>query len=61
MVSQRASNHFWGFLHERRVAPAAGAVGLVLLSVGIKARRPALSSAGAVVLALLVAGPALSS
>ena len=39
----------------------AGAVGLVLLSVGIKARRPALSSAGAVVLALLVAGPALSS
>ncbi|POX52725.1 hypothetical protein C3489_17255 [Streptomyces sp. Ru71] len=39
----------------------AGALGLLLLSVGIKARRPAMSSAGAVVLALLVASPALSS
>jgi hypothetical protein len=36
-----------------------GVVGLMLLTVGIKAKSPALSSAGAVVLALLVAGPAL--
>jgi hypothetical protein len=39
----------------------AGAVGLLLLSVGIKARKPAVTSAGAVVLALLMASPALSS
>lgn len=39
----------------------AGAVGLLLLSVGIKARKPAVSSAGAVVLALLMASPALGS
>jgi hypothetical protein len=37
----------------------AGAVGLLLLTVGIKANSPAVSSAGAVVLALLLAGPAL--
>ncbi|MET9506174.1 hypothetical protein ACFYO5_31300 [Streptomyces sp. NPDC006259] len=39
----------------------AGTVGLLLLTVGIRARRPTLSSAGAVILALLVTGPALSS
>ncbi len=38
---------------------AAGIVGLLLLTVGIKANSPSVSSAGAVVLALLVAGPAL--
>jgi hypothetical protein len=36
----------------------AGIVGLLLLTVGIKAKSPAVSSAGAVVLALLMAGPA---
>jgi hypothetical protein len=36
-----------------------GVVGLLLLTIGIKAKSPAVSSAGAVVLALLVAGPAL--
>ncbi|MFI8189566.1 hypothetical protein ACIF8T_12325 [Streptomyces sp. NPDC085946] len=35
----------------------AGLVGLLLLTVGIKAKSPAVSSAGAVVLALLVAAP----
>ncbi|MFF3939251.1 hypothetical protein [Streptomyces phaeofaciens] len=39
----------------------AGAVGLLLLSVGIKAKSPAVSSVGAVLLALLASGPALSS
>ncbi|GAB2753038.1 hypothetical protein [Streptomyces bullii] len=38
---------------------ATGLVGLLLLTVGIKAKSPAVSSAGAVVLALLMAGPAL--
>ncbi|MEW2292222.1 hypothetical protein ABZ719_05860 [Streptomyces sp. NPDC006743] len=38
---------------------ATGLVGLLLLTVGTKAKSPALSSAGAVVLAMLVAGPAL--
>ncbi|MEV5434937.1 hypothetical protein AB0K80_02715 [Streptomyces sp. NPDC052682] len=38
---------------------ATGIVGLLLLTVGIKAKSPAISSAGAVVLALLMAGPAL--
>ncbi|MFF8861677.1 MULTISPECIES: hypothetical protein [unclassified Streptomyces] len=38
---------------------AAGIVGMLLLSVGIKAKSPAVSSAGAVLLALLLAGPAL--
>ncbi|PWI16428.1 hypothetical protein DI272_21340 [Streptomyces sp. Act143] len=38
---------------------AAGILGLLLLSVGVKAKSPALSSIGAVMLALLVAGPAL--
>ncbi|MFC8867869.1 hypothetical protein ACFUAC_09470 [Streptomyces sp. NPDC057148] len=38
---------------------AAGIVGLLLLTVGVKAKSPSVSSAGAVVLALLVAGPAL--
>ncbi|MFB8247471.1 hypothetical protein ACFY3O_31125 [Streptomyces sp. NPDC001046] len=37
----------------------AGIVGLLLLTVGIKAKSPAVSSAGAVVLALLMTGPAL--
>ncbi|MBQ0830824.1 hypothetical protein [Streptomyces tagetis] len=36
-----------------------GSVGLLLLTVGIKAKSPSLSSAGAVLLALLVARPAL--
>jgi hypothetical protein len=36
-----------------------GIVGLLLLTIGIKAKSPAVSSAGAVVLALLVSGPAL--
>ncbi|MDT0398558.1 MULTISPECIES: hypothetical protein [Streptomyces] len=38
---------------------AAGIVGLLLLTIGIRANRPGLSSAGAVLLALLVARPAL--
>ncbi|KUN79935.1 hypothetical protein [Streptomyces griseoruber] len=38
-----------------------GAVGLLLLSIGIKVRSPALSSVGAVVLALVATGPAVSS
>ncbi len=38
---------------------AAGVVGLLLLTIGIKAKSPSVSSAGAVLLALLVAGPAL--
>ncbi|GAB2869870.1 hypothetical protein GCM10027074_41880 [Streptomyces deserti] len=38
---------------------AAGIVGLLLLTIGIKAKSPAVSSAGAVVLALLMAQPAL--
>lgn len=37
----------------------AGIIGLLLLAIGIKAKNPAVSSVGAVVLALLVAGPAL--
>lgn len=37
----------------------AGLVGLLLLTLGIKANRPSLSSAGAVLLALLVGRPAL--
>ncbi|MCD9880309.1 hypothetical protein AB0N07_08475 [Streptomyces sp. NPDC051172] len=36
-----------------------GIIGLLLLTIGIKAKNPAVSSIGAVVLALLVAGPAL--
>ncbi|MER5444810.1 hypothetical protein ABT052_00350 [Streptomyces sp. NPDC002766] len=36
-----------------------GIIGLLLLTVGIKAKNPTVSSMGAVVLALLVAGPAL--
>jgi hypothetical protein len=39
----------------------AGTIGLFLLTVGIKLRRPTMSSAGAVILALLVTGPAVSS
>ncbi|MEU6776361.1 hypothetical protein [Streptomyces sp. NPDC046759] len=38
---------------------AAGVVGMLLLSIGIKAKSPAVSSAGAVLLAVLLAGPAL--
>ncbi|WP_395576712.1 hypothetical protein [Streptomyces sp. BK79] len=37
----------------------SGIVGLLLLTIGIKAKSPSVSSTGAVVLALLVAGPAL--
>jgi hypothetical protein len=36
-----------------------GIVGLLLISIGIKANSPACSSIGAVVLALMVAQPAL--
>jgi hypothetical protein len=38
---------------------AVGIIGLLLLSVGIKAKSPAVSSAGAVLLAVLLAGPVL--
>ncbi|MFF0017754.1 hypothetical protein [Streptomyces sp. NPDC005374] len=38
---------------------ASGIIGMLLLTIGIKAKNPAISSTGAVVLALLVAGPAL--
>ncbi|WP_416976258.1 hypothetical protein [Streptomyces sp. T028] len=38
-----------------------GAVGLLLLTIGIKVRSPAISSVGAVVLALVATGPAVSS
>ncbi|MGH1556372.1 hypothetical protein ACRAWF_45320 [Streptomyces sp. L7] len=38
---------------------ATGIIGLLLLSIGIKAKSPAISSIGAVVLALLFTGPAL--
>ncbi|BFO22688.1 hypothetical protein SHKM778_90760 [Streptomyces sp. KM77-8] len=38
---------------------AAGVVGLLLLTLGIRAGRPGISSAGAVLLALLVTRPAL--
>jgi hypothetical protein len=38
---------------------ATGIIGLLLLSIGIKARKPAISSVGAVLLVLLVTGPAL--
>ncbi|MGW3263586.1 hypothetical protein [Streptomyces sp. NPDC001056] len=37
----------------------AGALGLLLLGVGLKARNPAVSSAGAVLLAVLLTGPTL--
>ena len=37
----------------------AGIAGLLLLTIGLKARNAACSSAGAALLALLVAGPAL--
>ncbi|MFC9911660.1 hypothetical protein [Streptomyces sp. NPDC059862] len=38
---------------------AAGVIGLLLLTIGIKAKSPAVSSVGAVVLALLLTGPAM--
>jgi hypothetical protein len=38
---------------------ATGIVGLLLLTVGLKAKNPAVCSAGAVLLAVLLAGPAL--
>ncbi|MER6527090.1 hypothetical protein [Streptomyces sp. NPDC001508] len=38
---------------------ATGLVGLLLLTIGVKAKSPAVSSAGAVLLAVLLAGPAL--
>ncbi|MEV7284606.1 hypothetical protein AB0O01_08620 [Streptomyces sp. NPDC093252] len=38
---------------------ATGIVGLLLLSIGLKAKSPAITSAGAVLLALLVTGPAM--
>ncbi len=37
----------------------AGIVGLILLTVGVKAKSPAVSSVGAVMLALLVTRPSL--
>ncbi|MEU9333810.1 hypothetical protein AB0D49_11705 [Streptomyces sp. NPDC048290] len=36
-----------------------GIVGLLLLSIGLKAKNPTLASVGAVLLALLVTGPAM--
>ncbi|MFF4401892.1 hypothetical protein [Streptomyces sp. NPDC001480] len=38
---------------------ATGIVGLLMLSIGLKAKSPAVSSAGAVLLAVLLAGPTL--
>ncbi|AZQ35699.1 hypothetical protein EJ357_21185 [Streptomyces cyaneochromogenes] len=38
---------------------ATGIIGLLLLTIGIKAKSPIISSIGAVVLAVLVSGPAL--
>ncbi|MFI2379488.1 hypothetical protein ACH5AO_31210 [Streptomyces sp. NPDC018964] len=38
---------------------AAGILGLLLLAAGIRSNRPGVSSAGAVLLALLVSRPAL--
>jgi hypothetical protein len=38
---------------------ATGVVGLLLLTVGLKANSPTISSIGAVLLALLLSGPAL--
>ncbi|MFJ8598637.1 hypothetical protein ACIREM_07880 [Streptomyces shenzhenensis] len=38
---------------------ATGIVGLLLLTIGVKAKSPTVSSAGAVLLAVLLAGPAL--
>ncbi|MET8825762.1 hypothetical protein ABZX40_09580 [Streptomyces sp. NPDC004610] len=38
---------------------ATGIVGLLLLTIGLKAKSPAITSAGAVLLALLVTGPAI--
>lgn len=43
---------------EWRFGPS-GAVGLLLLTVGLKAKSPTCSSIGAVVLALMLSGPAL--
>jgi hypothetical protein len=45
-------------LVEWRYGPT-GIVGLLLLTIGLKANSPTCSSIGAVVLALMVAGPAL--
>ncbi|GAA2637373.1 MULTISPECIES: hypothetical protein [Streptomyces] len=45
-------------LVEWRYGPV-GILGLLLLSIGIKAKSPACSSIGAVLLAILVSGPAL--
>ncbi|MEU0677321.1 MULTISPECIES: hypothetical protein [unclassified Streptomyces] len=39
----------------------AGTVGLLMLTVGIRTGRPGVSSVGAVILALLVSGPAVNS
>ncbi|MEJ8669978.1 MULTISPECIES: hypothetical protein [unclassified Streptomyces] len=38
---------------------ATGIIGLLLLTIGIKAKSPTVSSIGAVVLAILLSGPAL--
>ncbi|MFI1536489.1 hypothetical protein [Streptomyces anandii] len=38
---------------------ATGFIGLLLLTVGLKAKNPTISSVGAVVLAMVLAGPAL--
>ncbi|MEU3030382.1 hypothetical protein ACPCBC_24655 [Streptomyces incarnatus] len=37
----------------------AGALGLLLLTVGLKAKSPAVSSVGAILLAVLLTGPAI--
>ncbi|MEU7584119.1 hypothetical protein AB0B50_41795 [Streptomyces sp. NPDC041068] len=36
-----------------------GIIGLLLLTIGVKAKNPACSSVGAAVLALMVTGPAI--
>ena len=37
-----------------------GIIGVLLLTIGLKAKSPAISSIGAVMLALLLSGPAIS-
>ncbi|QHC30160.1 hypothetical protein [Streptomyces sp. HF10] len=37
----------------------AGALGLLLFTVGLKAKSPAVSSVGAILLAVLLTGPAI--
>ncbi|MFI2437220.1 hypothetical protein [Streptomyces sp. NPDC018693] len=39
----------------------AGVLGLILFTWGLKAKRPTVTSVGAVILAVLVTGPAVNS